>query len=426
MKKNIYMFALSLCVATMSAQEQADTMYISLTKGRVAKFSVSEIYSMGFTPIESVGFPTPDKSTSLVYSPGWDGNKTKLGKNAHDLLLKAGTECADTLGRAQITDEQYQEIKAFTDNLVKGLTTQKAIYDKCFNWITSNIEYKFEYDNGKPVNNDAYPVFTTKRGICQGFANLLLVMLHGQGVPALVTNGYIPEGGHAWNYVNCDGTWYVSDPTNGRQHKMNEYNAWASIFMPTSLDVALFKDEKFWYNYTESRLNVCRIESENEVVSVPYSIEGFKISLLNPTYVSPNVREVYVGDNIESFADIASGYIVGLKAYAPGLEYVHVDPNNKVFKSHEGVVYSKENNMIVVIPSAMKILKMLPLEKIEKGLIDHAKAIEEIHIAEGTKSIEAYAVSDCPNLKVAYIPQSTEVSSAAFYNVNKNFQIVRY
>jgi transglutaminase/protease-like cytokinesis protein 3 len=20
--------------------------------------------------------------------------------------------------------------------------------------------------------------------------------------------------GHAWNYVNCDGTWYVSDPTN--------------------------------------------------------------------------------------------------------------------------------------------------------------------------------------------------------------------
>ncbi len=426
MKNVISAIAISLIAATVTAQEPADSMYISLSKGRVAKFSVSEIYSMGFTPVTAPEFPAPDNSKSLTYSPGWDGNKTKLAKNVYDLLTKAGTECTDTLGRAQITQEQYKEIKDFTDNLVKGLTTQKAIYDKCFSWITSNIKYGTWYSDGSVVDNNAYPVFKTKTAICQGYANLLLVMLHGQGVPALITNGYIPEGGHAWNYVNCDGTWYVSDPTNNRYQKMSNYSSYGSTFMPTSLDVVLFKEGNFWFNYTESRLNVCHINGTDEVAVIPYSVNGFKISLLNPTYVSPNVREIYVGKNIESFADIASGFIVGLRVNAPNLKYIHVDPENKKFMSYEGAVYEKENNSIIVIPAAMKSLKLLTVEKIEKGTIDNVEAIEEIHITEGTKNIEAYAVSDCPNLKVAYIPETTNVASGAFYNVHKDFKIVRY
>ena len=420
------MIALSLLAATATAQEQADSMYISLSKGRVVKYSVDEIYSMGFTPSVVPQFPAPDNSQVLTYSPGWDNNKTKLAKNAHDLLNKAGIECTDTMGRVVISDEEYEEIKVFTDNLVKGLTTQKAVYDKCFKWICSNIKYNNRYADGSVVDNNAYPVFTTKTGICQGYANLLHVMLHSQGVPVLVTNGFIPEGGHAWNYVNCDGVWYVSDPTNGRYRPMKEYASYASTFMPTSLDVVLFKEEGLWYNYTEARLNLCRIESNDDVVVVPYSVQGFRISLFNPEYVSPNVKELYVGENIESFADLSLGFPVGLKTNAPNLEYIHVSPNNKNFKSNEGVVYNKADNTIAVVPAAMKSLKLLPVEKLEKGAVEYIDGIEEIYIAEGTKVIEAYAISECPKLKVAYIPEETEVSSAAFYKVHKKFQIVRY
>lgn len=427
MKKIVFIFSLLLLVTTLSAQESADTMYISLSKGRVLKFSVEEIYSMGFTPVVTPEYPVADNAVSLVYSPGWDGNKTKLAKNVYDLLTKAGIECTNTMGSVQITDDEYQEIKEFTDELVKGLTTQKAIYDKCFSWVASNLKYRFEYENGSGVvDNNPYPVFKTKQGICQGYANLLFVMLHGQGVPVLICNGFIPEGGHAWNYVNCDGTWYVSDPTNNRYQNMSNYTSYASTFMPTSLDAKLFEDDNFQYDYTNARLNVRSIESEEEVLVVPYSIEGFKITQLNPNYVSPNIKELYVGKNIEIFADVANGHILGLKVNAPNLEYIHVDPNSPYFKSYEGVVYSKENNMIVVIPSAMKSLKMLAVEKIEKGVVDNAESIEELYVAEGTLSIEAYAFCDCPNLKVAYIPQNTEVDSEAFFNVHKDFQIVRY
>lgn len=426
MKNVISVWALSLIAATATAQESADSMYISLSKGRVSKYSVSEIYSMGFTPIAAPEFPAADNSISLVASPGWDGNKTQLAKNVYELLSRADIEGGGDMGNVEITSEQYDEIKAFTDNLVKGLTTQKAIYDKCFNWIVSNIKYNNRYADGSVVDNNAYPVFTTKTGICQGYANLLFVMLHGQGVPVIVVGGFIPEGGHAWNYVNCDGTWYVSDPTNNRYRLMSEYTSYASTFMPTSLDAVLFKTDKFWLDYSESRLNVCRIQGDEPVCIVPYSIEGVKISLLNPTYVSPSVKELYVGKNIESFADIASGFIVGLRVNAPGLEYIHVDPDNKNFKSHEGVVYDKTNSSILIVPAAMKSLKLLPVEKLEKGAIEDVNGIEEIHFAEGTKSIEIYAISDCRNLKVAYIPESTEVANGAFYNVHKDFKIVRY
>ena len=39
----------------------------------------------------------------------------------------------------------------------------------------------------------------------------------------MVVNGWLdPLGGHAWNYVNCDGKWYVSDPTNKRNFDIDE------------------------------------------------------------------------------------------------------------------------------------------------------------------------------------------------------------
>ena len=103
-----------------------------------------------------------------------------------------------------------------------------------------------------------------------------------------------------------------------------------------------------------------------------------------------------------------------------------MSPNNKYFTSYEGAVYNKSDNTIAVVPAAMKCLKLMPLELLDKGAVEYADGIEEIYIAEGTKKVEAYAISDCPKLKIAYIPADTEVSSAAFYNVHKKFKIVRY
>ena len=48
MKKLIPMLMLSLSAVTMSAQEQTDYLYINLADGKVVKYAVSEISSMGY------------------------------------------------------------------------------------------------------------------------------------------------------------------------------------------------------------------------------------------------------------------------------------------------------------------------------------------------------------------------------------------
>ena len=73
----------------------------------------------------------------------------------------------------------------------------------------------------------------------------------------------------------------------------------------------------------------------------------------------------------------------------------------------------------------MKRIELLPTKTIGKNTIYDHNGVEEIVIAEGTTSMEAWAVEKCPNLKVAYIPESTQVHENAFYNVHPDFKIIR-
>ena len=136
---NILMLALLALFA--NAQENKDIMYITLSNGSTVTYNVAEIESITFD-VEIVEeeeevpptFPTGDGSSRLdPYS-----NR----ETASSLLLSAGIACTNTMGRIVITDDQYQEIKSFTDNLVKGCTNQKSVHDKCFSWITSNVSIR--------------------------------------------------------------------------------------------------------------------------------------------------------------------------------------------------------------------------------------------------------------------------------------------
>ena len=422
MKKLITMSILSLFAATLSAQEKTDTMYISFSQGTVVKYAVSEIESIWFVPqttpeapAPGPEFPVADNSQVL--------NVANPAASVRTLLNKAGIECTDTLGRAVITDAEYAEIKAFADELVKGLTSQYDIYMKCYDWVRTNVSYA----HGSYVDNNPYPVFVQRVAVCQGYANLLFIMLHSQGVPSMVVNGMLePLGGHAWNYVNCDGMWYVSDPTNSRSFKISDMAGYAegsNKWLPWSMDVVLFKEKECWFDFLDRRLNVCKVTSEASAFVVPYSVQGIRVTSFNPTSELPStVRELYIGSNIDYFGENNSE---GLKRFAPNVEYAYVDPSNTQFRSYCGAVYLAWAPVPVYIPAAMKRLELMPMEKMEKNTIYNQVGLEEIVIAEGTKLLEAWAVENCPNLKVAYIPESTEVDSNAFYGVHKDFKIVR-
>lgn len=373
--------------------------------------------------ISRATFPTDDGSPKATGTPA---------EVASNLLSKADVAfCTDTVGHMDITDAQFNEIKVFTSKLVADCETEYKIYETCFKWITSNIKYGTIYEDGSGyVDNNPYPVFTKKFAVCQGYANLLFTMLRSQGVPVLVTNGilngYGVYGGHAWNYVNCDGTWYVSDPTNGGSFGMLAYGKYAHL-LPQSIDAILYVENGCKFNYTGYNLNVCAVENTtaSEFV-VPFSVKGYRVTSFNPSSPLPaSIKDIYLGKNIETIGE--SDNIIGLKQYAPNVENIHVDPANTSLASYMGALYRKNGDelQLYFIPAGMKCLELMPMEVIGKNTVYDKKGIEVAIIAPGTKKIENWAFEQCPNLRIAYVPEDVEVEKKAFADVHPDFQIIR-
>lgn len=362
--------------------------------------------------------------------PQDDGAKTLPGQPAEKLynILQG----ADSIFSARIVSYsnmpsfQFNEVKTFTDELVKDATSDARVYRLIYNWVRTNVKYAQGY-----VSNEPYDVFVNKTAVCQGYANLLHLMLYTQGVPVINANGYLNSNGffgHTWNYVYFSKQWWLSDPTNSLEYKAAELGKYQETFIPRSADGNFLETDEFAYNYTYEQLNLNEVRSSPDALVVPFSVtltngKKYRITSFNPTKELPsNVTEVYIGTNITS---IGQENTYGLKTFAPNVKAAYVDEKNTELKSHAGVVYNSWDNIPLYIPSAMKKVYLLPTETMYKEHIARHQGIEEIYVAEGTTKIEDWAVENCPNLKVAYVPTYTEISENAFTGVHESFQIIR-
>ena len=368
---------------------------------------------------------TPDYELSRATFPEDDGSPVVPGKSPGEMVARLlvnvnAQEAADTLGRANITPEQYAEIKAFADELVKGTKTQKDAFIKCYEWVSQNVKYG-------QGNNDPYAVFINRTAVCQGYANLLFIMLHSQDIPACVSNGFHSTiGGHAWNYAYCDGLWYVADPTNPWDGGPWGYRAMGSYahLIPLSLDIVFYKEQGCWFDFNGANFNICKVVSEESSFTVPFSAAGYQVASFNPTVPLPSsIKEIYIGKNIKSLGESP----VGLSVNAPALEYVHIDPANTTFASYMGAVYRRNGDELdlLYIPAAMKCLELMPMETVYKNTVYFHDGVEVLIFAPGTKRIEAWGVERCPNLKIAYVPEDVEIAQNAFADVHPDFQIIR-
>lgn len=101
----------------------------------------------------------------------------------------------------------------------------RAIYS----WITHHVTYSDTTVRngwlGTPENKwqqQAEQVLKNRTAVCEGYANLYKALCNAVGLPAeLVTgvvkqeDGTVADVGHAWNAVQVEGQWYLSDPTWG-------------------------------------------------------------------------------------------------------------------------------------------------------------------------------------------------------------------
>lgn len=400
------------------------------------------LFMMTACTSENDAFNLDSKNNAMqqqkITFPEEDGSKQLTGKTyimVRTILQNATDyDFAKTLANIEITEEQYNEIAAFTDELVSGKETNLDRYKTVFSWITGNVKYAQGW-----VDNDPYAVFKNKEAICQGYADLLTVMMHSQGIPCFTINGELYQpgyenwliGGHAWNYVYTgeEGTvdvksWRVSDPTNGGDFSIASSGSYGHL-RPTVITIPVYEDENFQYNFEESQLNIYSIKSKDTQVVIPYSVNKLKITSLNPQKATPEeVKEIYIGKNITSLGN----NFVGLSINASRVENFYIDPENTAMESFSSVIYKKNGSnyeIYLVAPQATSI-ELKPIASFDKeSKLKNLNNLESIVFVPGTKSIGAWTVENCPNLHTAYIPEDTNVDSGAFSGVASNFKIIR-
>ena len=383
-------------------------------------------------PIENVQKPESDITRAF---PEDDGAKALSGMPAEKLwaLLPGADSTFATTATAygEMTTSMYNEIKEFADALLAKEKNPSVarIHRVLFDWIVKNIKYT----EANGVSQEPYDVFTTKKAVCQGYANLLSVMARTQGLHIITVNGYMNHNnsffGHAWNYVQLNnGDWWVSDPTNNILVKGEKLEEYKNQFLPTDVVGNIYENELIAVNFAKESLNLNEVKLAEESFVVPFSVtlnDGKKhqITSFSPKVDLPEtIKEIYLGSNIQSLGGDGT---YGLRDHAPYVEAAYVDPNNKFLESHNGIVYMRDNNEPVYIPTAMKSVTLKFTETIGKNYLYNHQGVEEFHVPAGTKKLEDWAVEKCPNLKVAYIPVDTEVSEKAFVDCHPDFQIIR-
>lgn len=366
-------------------------------------------------------FAEPDNSKVLNGTPN---------ENLKDIFTATGPDIIRTLGNVAITEEQYQEIKEFTDKLVANCSSEANKYKTIYEWVKKNIKYNNQNNNpqNKYYGNDAYDVFINRICICQGYANLQVVMCHTQGIPAVVVNGFANTGyrdeGHAWTYTCPDNLWYVSDPTWGYDWVM-KYPSQYNHLRPQQTDAEIFKDDVAIYNYYGYSINIKEVTAAINPFIVPYSVGGFVISSFNPLKPLPKeITDICVGENIKTFGE--SDNIIGLNDHAPHLQAIHIDENNPMLMSHKGIAYKRngDESQLYYIPAGMTHIELLPIEKVEKNTIYRHNNVKEIYFPEGTKYIESFAIENCPKLERVYVPTDATVDKNAIWDCPRNVEII--
>lgn len=134
-----------------------------------------------------------------------------------DLLLRSSRniECDD--------EDIILLAKSLTGHLTNDYSKVKAIH----NWVCKNIYYDMDELSIKRTMEEtadlkyqsAVSTLSTKKGVCDGYANLTCALLRAAGIPSQKYGGMAFSGGswgpHAWNgaYVKEQNRWIIIDTT---------------------------------------------------------------------------------------------------------------------------------------------------------------------------------------------------------------------
>lgn len=120
-------------------------------------------------------------------------------------------------GKNKMTLEKISEIlndSSIVNDTMSDYEKVRAIHD----YLIYSADYAKTYPNHDNDAYGAYGVLVLKDGVCQSYALAFQLLMYGLNidckyVTGVATNSVNSTGGHAWNKVCIDNTWYYIDCT---------------------------------------------------------------------------------------------------------------------------------------------------------------------------------------------------------------------
>ena len=136
-----------------------------------------------------------------------------------------------------------------------------------------------------------------------------------------------------------------------------------------------YEDFEYEYDSETGEMCITGYNGDSADVIIPESIEGHTVTMINIYFYNENMRNVYVPAGVSR---------LGIVNFSKKLENVYVDEANQTYKSVDGVLYTKDEKILVLFPN-----------------IPDKKAV----ISEGTEGI-VYTAFNNSSFSEIFIPDS--------------------
>ncbi len=134
---------------------------------------------------------------SFCFLAGTDYAKAEARYNANEKVLEMINDF----------EEQYEALESKDD-----YTVSKMIHD----YICNKISYAYDKNGDASEEYWAHNILGVAEmgsGVCECYAETYLLLSYLTDLNCLIVLGESSGGGHVWNYVEIDGTWYGVDAT---------------------------------------------------------------------------------------------------------------------------------------------------------------------------------------------------------------------
>jgi transglutaminase-like putative cysteine protease len=214
-----------------------------------------------------------------------------------------------------------KEIKAQTEKVIAGCTTNYEKAWAIYEWLYTNVKYVPKEDS-----NDPQRAWEKKAGVCGAFAQLYQIMCVYAEVPCLYLQSISAE--HAWNAVYVDGQWIGVDASTASKMAHTSAHADQNIYSCFDLDMYqsdvtdnydefpksnkkwkkgdTIQDGKMTYTVTnvkKATVSLTSVKSAGKTVTIPGSVtqnnKTFQVTAVTGNICTSKTTKVVIGANVK-------------------------------------------------------------------------------------------------------------------------------